>query len=496
MTVIIVTVKVDKIGGTKMNCKKCDEILVEEAKFCGTCGTATEEVKAEVKENTTLEEDVTTKETEVVESQESAPEEKAQGFNMSDIISDEQKEAAKLAAKEASEVAKEVAKEATEMAKDVTEIVKKMPPKKLAIIGGAAVAAVIAFVVLLMVVFGQKTLNLTEYLNAEFTGYEEAGRVTVSIDEYLLMEDIYGNMKNGGVESSYLVFEALDAISIDYDIPEEVENGDKIKVEVSVNENRVKNLGVKLKGGSITFKVEGLEEVEEIDPFEYITVEFTGTSPNVSATVKYDTESNSRMSAIRGQLTKTTGIAIGEELVLTLSNVDEEETKKNGYILLETEKTFTCEEADKYVEKVEDINEKYTDKFIEIATDELEAYFVSNDLAYEGVKYEGMYVLCSKEYNWRMNYIHVVMSASISSDSKDIPSTKLYFPMTMEGVILTSEGEYIYENSASLPPRESGVQMGWSTVVGYADIDYMYQKIITANKNDYNWDATEILISN
>lgn len=477
-----------------MNCKKCEEVITEESKFCGSCG---EPVDKEVQS----ESEVVNEPTPVKDEDESG-----ESFSIKDVLTDEQKEAAKEAAKEvadtakivakevsvvAKDTAKEAAKEAAVVAKDVTEKVKKMPPKKLAMLGAGAVA----LIVLAMTMFGEKTIDVTEFVSAEFSGYEDAGRVGISLDEYVLIDEIFANMKNSNVDSSYYVYEAIDAITLKFDVPDELDNGDKVKVEVIVNEDRIKNLGVKLKGGDMTFKAEGLEEVEDIDPFDYITVEFTGISPNINATIKYDTESNARMSAVRGQLSKTSGIVVGEELVLTLNDVEESQTKKNGYVLEETEKTFKCENVDKYVESVDEIDEKYTAKFEEVASDELEAYFVSNDLAYNGLKYEGMYVLTAKENNWRMGLVYVVLSAEISSDSKGIASTKLYFPMEMQDVVLTAEGEYIYNNSATLPAKESGIALGWSSVVGYADVDYMYQKIVTANKNLYNWDATKTLIA-
>lgn len=115
-------------------------------------------------------------------------------------------------------------------------------------------------------------LDLMDYVEVSFTGYEGGGKAVLSMDSVQLEKDMVGDT-DGNITSEELnkMLSMVDfEMSVKYtaDPTEELSNGDKVTVTATYNEDLAKSYGLKITSVSKTYTVEGLEEVELVDPFD------------------------------------------------------------------------------------------------------------------------------------------------------------------------------------------------------------------------------------
>ena len=93
------------------------------------------------------------------------------------------------------------------------------------------------------------------------------------------------------------------------------------------------------------YTVEGLKETKKIDPFEGVTVEFSGTSPNVSAKVVNNSK-DEVYENIYYDLSKSYDIKIGDTITVTVSNDPEYFVEAYGCVFTSTCLLYTSDAAD------------------------------------------------------------------------------------------------------------------------------------------------------
>lgn len=132
-----------------------------------------------------------------------------------------------------------------------------------------------------------KTINLNDYLVVEYEGYNGYATAHYYFDEEKFIED-YGDKlkyKDEGTKSTITYFGSdlqkyiLNSIDGRLDKTNGLQNGDEITFswDVSSDINEVSNYRFKYKDCKYT--VSELEDVVSFNPFDYINVEFEGTSP-------------------------------------------------------------------------------------------------------------------------------------------------------------------------------------------------------------------------
>ena len=200
-----------------------------------------------------------------------------------------------------------------------------------------------------------ETVDLTEYLKCEFSGYDGAGSVTVTLDTESLTTNLQAAFENDErgawlteTETGENVDYAMEAASAAKEISSEwrsyftleisrqesLSNDDIITLDCTASEEMIylSYIGCYLKGGSAKTTVEGLEEPQEVDLAEALSVQFSGVCPLVKVerevqndlpyyyeTNLYDFYYDERIIAENGDLYE------GEILY------DEEEMLNNGY---------------------------------------------------------------------------------------------------------------------------------------------------------------------
>lgn len=152
------------------------------------------------------------------------------------------------------------------------------------------IAAVAALIVILVVVnINGKTIDLTKYVDIEFSGPSGYATASTDIDSDGLSmavlkalghkvdnaSDLYSNFDLSLITDAAKATTVMSSMSVDLDKTENIANGDEVTATVTFTGN-AKDLGLRIKDGTVKVKAEELPEAELVDPFDVLTVTFTG----------------------------------------------------------------------------------------------------------------------------------------------------------------------------------------------------------------------------
>lgn len=456
-----------------MICPNCKETIEDSSKFCEHCGA---KIETPVPQET------------VTESKEEAASQ--DGWTQT-----------------GSETTQQPAQEASrETVQSPAEAVQPPAPKKplnKKLVAAIAAAACVLILVIVLVATHKEKINLQDYARVEFSGYEKYGKATLDFDYTKLVED-FGDKSNlktdvsdvsgledlaDGTSDSAKLIKLFDKLSYKLDKDSDLKNGDKVTVKFTFDNELAKEFGVKFEGEDLECKVSGLEKVREVNPFDDVTVEFSGTSPNASVSVKNESKDEA-VSGLYFETEPSGDLAVGDKVTVSVEYDEESFMQQYGCKLTETEKEFTCENVDAYVTAAADISEDLLKQMQGQTEDVVKAYFAGekDELKMSGLKYEGYYFLNKKDPDsWsNNNQIYIVYSANVKSKNKSFKASKVYFPVKFTNIIKYADGTlYVDLNSTSIEGRTDLSFGWWGAVSGYTDLTAMKNELVTAQKSTY-----------
>ncbi|MCH5353323.1 MAG: hypothetical protein J1E06_07650, partial [Acutalibacter sp.] len=164
---------------------------------------------------------------------------------------------------------------------------------------------------------GGPKVSMEDCTKVTFSGADGYGRVSTSFDGDQVLYLAYGD--DAGIEKNFgSAMRAMDYfydVKITADPSENLSNGDKVTFTVTYPEQLEEILGVSISpksGGTWTVTVSDLPEVEEFDPFENLTVSFSG----------YDTRGTVELTGgndkLRYTADRTDALSNGEKITVTI----------------------------------------------------------------------------------------------------------------------------------------------------------------------------------
>ena len=128
---------------------------------------------------------------------------------------------------------------------------------------------------------GGKSVDVNEYVNVEFDGYDGYGNARANIDYSKLEDDLKNIVKDDVTEFDIISVELVAEGELDK--ASGLSNGDNIKYVWNVNEDNVKSLnkklGVKLKYKDLSNKVEGLKDPKDFSVSDILDISVSGVAP-------------------------------------------------------------------------------------------------------------------------------------------------------------------------------------------------------------------------
>lgn len=411
---------------------------------------------------------------------------------------------------------------------------KKAPvnTKMIGIIGAALAALLL---VIIVVCTHKPTINLDKYITVEFEGYETLGKATATVD-WNAIEEKYGKKikvnksalkkdlkKELGGDYSDTIFgemidEYLDEGAIDLlsscisgslDRSNGLSNGDEVTYSFKCDDEEVERyLGCKLKYSDKTFTVSGLEQVGTFNPFDGVTVSYSGIAPNGTANLSYEYE-NDYTHYLNYKLDKRDGLSNGDTVTLTVSISGSEDSfvSNFGKLPSPTEQKYTVDGLMAYISSAADIPDDLMVSMQNQAEDIIKANVAKNwkeNVSLKSLVYMGNYYLTNKGNGWDNNRCALVykLTAEETMETVDegtvIEDVDIYYYVQFTNLMTEEDGSgavditnYSVTGKSFAIETEHVKSSGWWTdyfsfyYYGFENLDSLYNEVVTKNLENY-----------
>ena len=381
---------------------------------------------------------------------------------------------------------------------------KRQDKKLFGIIAGGVVVVLIGIIALFMMISGGKAINLRDYVTITYSGIDGKGTAYVSVDyesmaSASLSSKEKSQIENGDITSvstwqtaaagwgalytKQSVLSSAITCTLE-DQPDGLSNGDTVTVQVDIDKDALKAVGIKVKGKNFTDTVSGLIEVQNIDAFADISVQFSGIAPNGEAQVI----NNSRDAACMQyeyDLDKSEG----------LSNDDTAE--QTGEAPAEMQKTFTVSGLSAYVTKLEQVDSTILASMQKEAEDFIRAeaarYF-STECSLTGLQYVGSYLRVAKpgQSTSDVNKFTVVYQVSCSVNRDGVVNHNYYYFVTFANLVMNGDNSISVDLTDMRTPDDRDyfdVNSYEYYVYGYATLKELFDEIITKQLDVYTYET-------
>lgn len=412
---------------------------------------------------------------------------------------------------------------------------KKKEPVNTKVIGIIAIGVVALIAIIIIAVCHKPTIKLNKYISVEFNGYDTLGRATAAIDWDSIEED-YG--KKIKVNKKALKKDMKEQLGLDYgdfvsedlvdeylsengvallqecvygslDKTNDLSNGDEVTFSWECPDEEVERyLGCKLKYSDETFEVAGLESVGTFNPFDGVTIAYSGTAPNGSASVEYPYDED-YFYYLNYSFDKRDGLSNGDTIKVTVSISGSEENfvENYGMVPSPTEQTYTVEGLMAYIDKAEDIPDELMISMQNQAEDIIKAKVANSwddNVSLKSLVYMGNYFLTSKGDQWDHNRCALVykLTAEETMETEDegtvIEDVDLYYYVQFSDLLTEEDGtgavditNYTVTNNRFNVETDHVKSSGWWTYYyefdyyGFENISTLYNEVVTKNLEGY-----------
>lgn len=303
-----------------------------------------------------------------------------------------------------------------------------------------SVIAMVIMVSLLVTLTGCSggKIDPAEYLSEpEFSGCDGYGKAYVAFDEESLITELIGeepaSMSDTFIEWMMLYEKYSENITCEY-TRENLSNGDTLVVKITATGEAAE----KVQNAEVKYTVKDLPEVERVDIFKDVDVQFSGISGEAMAKLSL-TGSGDVLNACKFNIEPNYNLKNGDMVTVTITNTDSILNK--FYALPETEsKTFTVSGLEYYA-TAEDLP---MDTVKEIAAQIVAEEQAENDsdpnFKYSNVELYGIFFMTGKEGAWAdENQLHFVIHYNMLEADGSVRFS-YYIPLYLKDIIAEADG--------------------------------------------------------
>lgn len=323
------------------------------------------------------------------------------------------------------------------------------------------------------------TINLEEFVRADFYGYDTVGEGYYYIDQDNLPEFL------------------RDSIYVTPDYVKNLSNGDRMNISIYYDASLAEEYDIELTGAQVTVEVSGLKEPVEVDPFDGFSLEPYGFSPFGMAEFAYKGDHGFIKLEDFHYKHSDDVMCLKNGDTVTIEYIPPENPILNGYKITEYSKEFHIEGLDEYVQSFDDLPESFLEYAQEEAVDCIEAYTAnySEFVRMTPLEYAG-YIYKVKKTNdtaGEYNVLYLIYKSCLSHELGDFEEQNIYYPVKFTD-LLSSNGQ--------VTATKSGIQ-GYTKekyeTMGYRKPTLAYKELAEDSEDSYHvmaGDSFEIFQTN
>ena len=365
---------------------------------------------------------------------------------------------------------------------------------------------------------GKENVDVSAKADILFNGYNGYGQATVSKGTWIRDIETQFCTDMSLIELGLLEETLDDAVEYTLSSSENLSNGDEVVLTIEVDNTALEKYDFKLSGGTKTYTVSGLDEIESFDPFEGVAVNFGGMSPNGTANINTSDVKNDI--SLNYTLDKSSGLKNGDEVTVSISSYGgsdvEEYCLSNGKIPTATEKTFTVSDLAGYVAELDEIPEETYNKMLSQAEDSIRSSASSwaEGNSIKKIDSIGYYFLTPKEgFSVSTNnelYCVFKVTADITgfADAEEAKAEgaekqkredSYYTYYRYKDIVTLPDGTCSVDLSSGYQPSNltkskygtySWGSMSYYNFYGYGDLDSMFNDCVTSKISNYTYENT------
>ena len=287
----------------------------------------------------------------------------------------------------------------------------------------------LGIIILGIVVFinNQKTtINLEEFVRADFYGYDTVGEGYYYIDQDNLPEFLG------------------DSIYVIPDYAKNLSNGDKMNISIYYDTSLAEEYDIELTGEQVTVEVSGLKEPVEVDPFDGFSLEPYGFSPFGMAEFSYDGDHGYIKSDDFHYYDSDDAMSLKNGDTVTIEYIPSEDPILYGYKITDYSKEFLIEGLDEYVQSVDDLPESFLEYVKEETVDCIDAYTAnySEFIGMSPLEYAGYIYKVKKLDDAAGEYsvLYLIYKSCLSHELGSFEEQNIYYPVKFTD-LLSSNGQ-------------------------------------------------------
>lgn len=354
----------------------------------------------------------------------------------------------------------------------------------------AGLVLLLIVVCILAVTAEKKTIDLSDYVTVDFSGYNSRGVAKLSFDQDTFLEDFSERAGGKNVEQwstlfgDFTYYSVFDYIYCEVTPYEFLSNGDKAELQWNVDAESIKEMfGVKVVAKDKRMTVEGLGDIVYVDFFEKLDVTFSGVSPYGTISMEINDQDFAPFEGFFFEAQQTDGLENGDTVVVTLvpsgyeylSYADAETfcLEKYGVIPEEMQKEYVVEGLGAFITSGEHLTEEFLNAMDAQSKDVLTSLTATwqDEVALLETDYLGYYLLLAK--NGGGNYIYNVYKATAEfayDGQSDIVEYITY--VCYENISINEDGECSADLLNYYTPNgnhfiQSDVKKDGTAMIGY-----------------------------
>lgn len=375
---------------------------------------------------------------------------------------------------------------------------------------------------------GPRTIDLNKYVKADLSGYNTIGTIRCEWDKEALRKDFDGKLKfNSDTNKEAALMEAFGEDPINYidnyakfrfTATDNLSNGDKVYLQWKCEDEKFEKIfNCKLKYSEMEFEVDGLEEIETFDPFQYLEVKEEGIAPfgEVSLTVNHEKEfmqfidfnvydTNDKKEILSHEVWhKISHIKNGDTyyIMASLSCSTEQFAKKYGMIPSPLVKEKTVTDLQTYCDSESEIPDEFVKQLSDRGEEIVRNYINSNWSKPENLKKLtciGNYYLYPKNPpSFPENKIYLMYKIeALNPEPEQI--VEFYYYVEFENLTESPSGEFFVDMNTYTEPEDAGwftsgdtFKVGDYTYKGFTSLDAFKENVILSSGYIYRQNITE-----